>query len=186
VLVGAAVGGFALLYLADPEFVQRQQTITDPTDSSATSRVEIWAGAARMVADYPLGVGGRGFHILSPQYVPQLQEQGDDGRSAHNMYIQIAADWGVQGLVLFLAFIGYVFTLLHRVRRERTVPDRPYFVSLGLELGLIATLTAAFFSVRFYGESLYWLCGLSTALYCMTSAEAKSEQTTVGGERVAA
>ena len=186
VLIGAAVGGLALLFLADPQFVRRQQTIGDPTDQSATSRLEIWAGAARMVADYPFGVGGRGFHILSPRYVPYLEEEGDDGRSAHNMYIQIAADWGIQGLALFLAFIGYVFTMLHRVRRERTVADRPYFISLGLELGLVATLTAAFFSVRFYGESLYWLCGLSTALYCMTSAEAKSEQTTLGGERVAA
>jgi O-antigen ligase len=186
VLVGATVGGLALYLLADPQFITRQQTITDPTDASATSRLSIWAGSLRMVNDYPFGAGGRGFHILSPRYVPELQEQGSDGRSAHNMYIQIAADWGVQGLILFVAFAWYVLLLLHRVRRERLTADRVYFLSLGLELGLIGTLVAAFFSVRFYGESIYWICGLSTALYCMTSAEKEAERVDAGTSRAAA
>jgi hypothetical protein len=92
------------------------------------------------------------------------------------MYIQVAAEWGIQGLILFLAFVGSVLSLLHRVRRGRLANDRVYFLSLGLELGLIGTLTAAFFSVRLYGESIYWICGLSTALYCMTSAQAASQR----------
>jgi hypothetical protein len=49
-------------------------------------------------------------------------------------------------------------------------------VSFGLQLGLIATLTAAFFTVRFFGESIYWLCGLTTALYQMTGAASAADK----------
>jgi hypothetical protein len=95
-------------------------------------------------------------------------------------------DWGLQGLALFLALIGYTFVLLHRVRKERANPDWIYYVSLGLQLGLVATLTAAFFSVRFFGESIYWLCGLSTALYRMTGAATTVSDKPADSERTAA
>jgi hypothetical protein len=173
IVVGGLLGAAALFFLADPEYIARQQTIVSHEDNSAQTRLHLWAGATAMIVDYPLGAGGRGFQALSPKYIPYLEDSGDDeGRSSHNTYIQVAVDWGVQGLVLFLALIGYTFVLLHRVRRERITPDWIYFVSLGLQLGLIGTLTAAFFSVRFYGESVYWFCGLSTALYRMTGPSA--------------
>ena len=175
VVLGGAVAFVALFLLADPQFIERQQSIADASDNSAVSRMALWRGGLRLVADHPLGVGGRGFHILSPYYVPWLQETGGEGRSAHNMYIQLAADWGIQGLALFLALMGYTFVILHSIRRERTTADKYYFISLGIQLGLIGTLAAAFFSTRFYGESIYWLCGLTTALYSMTSEAEKRE-----------
>ena len=175
IAIGAVASAAALILVADPEFIARQQTIVSAEDNSAQSRLSLWAGAAPMIRDYPFGAGGRGFHFLSPKYIPYLQVAGDDGRSSHNTYIQVAVDWGLQGLALFLALIGYTFVVLHRVRKERSEPDWIYFVSLGLQLGLIGTLTAAFFSVRFYGESIYWFCGLSTALYQMTGVPASAK-----------
>jgi hypothetical protein len=172
-VIGTVIGVAALYLVADPQYLARQQTIVSAEDGSAQNRLSIWAGSGAMIWDYPFGAGGKGFHVLSPKYVPSLVESGDeDGRSSHNTYIQVAADWGVHGLALFLALIVYTFVLLHRVRRERVNADWIYFASLGLQLGLIGTLTAAFFTVRFYGESIYWLCGLSTALYQMTGVAA--------------
>jgi hypothetical protein len=173
IVIGAIAAVIGLYAVADPEYIARQQTIADPQDNSAQTRLYLWKGSTGMILDYPFGAGGRGFHFLSPRYIPQLVEaDGDEGRSSHNTYIQVAVDWGLQGLVLFLALIGYTFVVLHRVRKERVETDWIYFVSLGIQLGLIGTLTAAFFSVRFYGESVYWLCGLSTALYQMTAPDA--------------
>lgn len=177
VFFGAAVAGLALYLLADEQFINRQQTTVGPRDNSAQSRVDIWNAGLRVIADYPFGTGGRGFHLLSPRYLSEIQENDAEGRSAHNTVIQVTVEWGIQGLILFVLLLGYTFVLLHRVRRERTSPDRVYFTGLGLQLGLIATLAAAFFSNRFFGESIYWLCGLSTALYCMTSKDAESERT---------
>jgi len=168
VMLAGAAAAVAVLLLADQQFISRQETISSPEDRSAQTRLDLWRGALRLVADYPLGAGGRGFHILSPRYVPQLEESNDgEGRSSHNTYIQISAEWGVQGLALFVAMVGYTFYLLQRVRRERMANDTVYFSSLGIQLGLIGTLVSAFFSNRFYGESIYWMCGLATALYAM-------------------
>lgn len=186
-VVGAVIGVVGLYFLADPEYIERQQTIVSAEDGAAQTRLSLWAGAAPMIRDYPFGAGGRGFHVLSPRYIPELQDgDTDEGRSSHNTYIQVAADWGIQGLILFLALIGYTFVVLHRVRKERVQPDWIYFVSLGLQLGLIGTLTAAFFTVRFFGESIYWLCGMSTALYQMTGAAAEAEDTSADRVQAAA
>jgi O-antigen ligase len=187
IFLGAAAAVVAMVLVADPEFIMRQQTIFAADDSSAQTRLNLWAATTPMIWDYPFGAGGRGFHFLSPRYVSYLQEaDSDEGRSSHNTYIQVAVDWGLQGLALFLALIGYTFVLLHRVRKERANPDWIYYVSLGLQLGLVATLTAAFFSVRFFGESIYWLCGLSTALYRMTGAATTVSDKRADSERTAA
>ena len=186
VLLGFA-GLFALWVIADPQFIARQQSTVSADDHSAASRLELWGGALQLIKDYPLGTGARGFHRLSPQYVPTIQVDKDDGegRSAHNTYLQIAAEFGLQGLALFVAFICYTFKLLQCVRRERASVDWPYYASLGLQLGLIGTLTAAFFSNRFFGESTYWICGLSLALYRMTSpAEAAATTDTPANGRL--
>jgi len=172
VLLSAAAGGLVLFLLADTQFITRQQTTVAPEDASATNRFELWKGSLGMIADYPFGAGGRGYHFLSPKYVPYLSDRGDDeGRSSHNTYIQVTAEWGIQGLLLFSALIGYTFMMLHRVRSERKTADRVYFTSLAIQLGLIATLVSAFFSNRLYGESIYWLCGMATALYSMRDEE---------------
>ena len=173
IVVGGLAAGLMLLVLADERFVERQQSTGSATDNSAQARLDLWRGSLGLIADYPFGAGGRGFHVLSPRYIPELIESNDgEGRSSHNTYIQVASEWGLQGLALFAAFIGYTFVLLHRVRRERTEIDWPYLVSLGLQLGLIGTLVAGTFSNRFFGESIYWVCALATALYSMTAPSA--------------
>ena len=78
--------------------------------------------------------------------------------------IQTAAEWGVQGLILFVGFLVVTFWSLHRVRKESSGPDWFYYRSLAIELGLIGTLVAGVFSVRFYGESIYWFAALSVVL----------------------
>ena len=175
VLVSVAAG--VIVYaLADPVFIARQQTTTTATDASAQDRRKLWAGTMEMIADYPLGAGGRGFHILSPRYAPEAVAQDSGGRSSHNSYLQLAAEWGLPGLVFWLLFLGSAFRCLHRVRRRSTEPDWFYYRSLALELGLVGTLVAAFFSVRFYGESIYWM---AAAAYALEVIDVKTRDTSV-------
>lgn len=166
-LVGAAViGGFVLLMLADPEFIRRQQTTANPEDNSAQSRLVTWVAGFKMVKDHPLGAGGRAFHILSPGYIPDIvAAHGDEERSAHNSYVQLATEWGVQGTLLWLGFMGATFLMLRRVK-ARAGGDA-WFANraLVLQTALIGTLTAAVFSNRLYGESIYWMCALTFTLH---------------------
>ena len=168
-LAGAvAAGAVAVLLLADPEYISRQQTTTDPNDNSAQSRLVMWRGGYEMVKDYPLGGGGRAFHILSPRYIPSILEKDDrEERSPHNTYIQLATDWGVQGMVLWLLFMAATAATLRRIRVRAAGTGWFYHRALALQLALVGTLTAAFFSSRLYGESIYWMCSLAYALHRM-------------------
>ena len=70
VFVGVVVAGLAVFLLADPQFIARQQTTLDAQDGSAQGRLGLWRGSLDMIADYPVGAGGRGYHFLSPRVRP--------------------------------------------------------------------------------------------------------------------
>src|SRR5688572_1826381 len=68
----------AFLLLADDQFITRQQTTSQyETDGSARNRLASWEGGLALVSDRPLGSGGRGFHTLSPIYIPDIVEAYD-------------------------------------------------------------------------------------------------------------
>ena len=174
-LIAAAIlGGMTVLYLADAEFVERQQTTTNAQDSSALSRYVIWRAGLEVLKDHPFGGGGRTFHLLSPQYLPrEMMEKYDQGteRSPHNTFIQLATDWGVQGFLLFSIFLLFTFRMLHRIRKRAAGDSWYIYRSLAIQSALIGSLTAGFFSSRLYGESTYWMCALAFALYRIQSTE---------------
>jgi hypothetical protein len=163
-LIGVAVlGAAAVLYLADPEFIERQQTTTDPQDQSALSRYVLWSAGWEMVRDYPLGGGGRTFHHLSSRYLP------DD--MLENSFVQLATDWGVHGFALYAVFFAMTIRLLHRIRRRADGNVWYIYRSITIECALIGTMVGGMFSSRLYGESIYWMCALAFALHRIQSTE---------------
>jgi O-antigen ligase len=171
-LGAAALSGLAVLYLADPQFIERQQTTMDAEDGSAQSRWVMWNAGIEMVKDYPWGGGGRTFHQLSLRYIPDIAEKSStQERSAHNTYIQLATDWGLQGTVIYFIFMFVTVRTLHDIRK-RTPNDPWYFYrSLTVQVALVGTMGAAFFSNRLLGESIYWMCALAYALHRIQSTE---------------
>lgn len=172
----AAAAMLGVYALADHRFVQRQQTTVEAQDGSAQGRLEAWQAGLRFIADYPLGAGGRGFHILSPTYIPQIVEDHDgEERSVHNTYLQLAAEWGIPGFVAWSGFIFSSFVLMERSRRRAVGEPWFFYRFLAIELGLFGMLIAGIFTNRLYGESVYWMCALGYALQRMhvtaTSAE---------------
>ncbi len=166
-MVGAAVGVACLfLWLADPEFIQRQQTTLNyEQESTAQIRLSNWDSALRMARDYPFGAGGNGYNELSPIYAPGITSHRSTGKiSPHNTWILLLAEWGIPGLLVFLLFIGSTFRLLHRIRKDNK-DGLLYYRSLAIQIGLIGTLAAATFSDRLYGESIYWLCAMGVIDY---------------------
>jgi O-antigen ligase len=168
----ALLGAVMVLFLADPEFIERQQTTANPTDNSAQSRKAMFAAGIEMIKDYPLGGGGRTFHVLGPRYIPEITADAKTGeRSPHNTLIQLATDWGIHGAVLYFVFMFMTFRLLHRVRKRLRGESWYYYRSLTIETALIGTLVASLFSSRLYGESIYWMCALAYSLHRLQSTE---------------
>ena len=170
-VVGAGIALVATFFLlADDTFIRRQQSTANyEEDGSAQQRLETWRGAARLVEDRPLGAGGRGFHLLSPRYIPEIVAlHGGDPRAPHNTWIMVVTEWGIVGLLFFVALNGSTLMMLERLKRRTKLlgQDAMYFYwrALALQLAIIAGLSAGFFSDRLYGESGYWMIGLAYAL----------------------
>lgn len=167
-IAAAIAAGSLIIALADPQFISRQQTTASASedDSSAQSRISTWKASMKFFADHPLGTGGRGFHVLSPLYIPEIVDRHrGEGRSAHNTYIQVTAEWGLQGLFFYLGFVTSSLLMLRRIRARGTTASPWFYRALAIEAALIGMMVSAVFGDRFYTESVYWLCALSFAAY---------------------
>ncbi len=87
--------------------------ITTLSSSSSSGRNDIWTVAWRMVEAHPLnGIGVGNFttssvhYLLHPGAIPSSRFIVDTPEVAHNVYLQILAEMGVVGLVLFLCLLG--------------------------------------------------------------------------------
>ena len=131
-------------------------------DASTESRLVIWAGAMRMLADHPLGVGLNHFHRLLHQYVPQVPVA-----DAHNFYVFFTTETGPLG---FLVLVLFLLSLLRLAREvEKTANGE---VSSILGQGLTASTVAIILS-NLYGSRLlngdmmlsYWVFAAICARY---------------------
>ncbi|MGQ0734883.1 MAG: O-antigen ligase family protein [Acidobacteriota bacterium] len=173
-LVGAAIGAISVfLFLADPQFIARQQSTANyQEDGSAQQRLETWRAGVRLAIERPLGSGGRGFHILSPVYIPDIVQAHEERlqrgttRAPHNTYVMVAAEWGILGLICLLGAYGAAFAMLSHVKNRELASADGFFYwrALAIQLALIAFLVAACFSDRLYAEAGYWMVGLAYAL----------------------
>ena len=172
-------GVFLLSFLANDRFIERQQTTVQAQDGSSQGRLEAWAAGLRFMRDHPLGTGGRGFHILSAEYIPDIVADHDgEERSVHDTYLQLSAEWGVQGLITWAGFIVTTLLMLRRNRKDTANDEDPWFFYrfFATELALIGTLIAGVFTSRLYGESLYWMCSLAFVLRRMHETAVSEEQ----------
>jgi len=168
IMVGMTIGAVLFYSLMDPQFIERQSTIKNyEEDDSATSRLELWKGAIRLIQDYPLGTGGGGFAELSPVYAADVVEAYGKNRTAHNTYLLAAAEWGIAGFMFFAGFLVSTICELHRLRNisPTTANEiRMYRESYAIELGLIAVMVAGLFTNRVYAEAIYWLSAFTAIL----------------------
>jgi len=155
--------------LGNEQFWQRQKTIDSyQQEGSAMSRIYLWRGAIKMWADYPLGVGGDGYQILAPDYVPELVEVMEEKgvKTVHNTFLLALVEWGFIGFILFNGFLIHVFLILGRIRKERAKsPGYRYYVdAMAIQMGLIGILTAGSFHNRLYAEVVYWFGAFAVSL----------------------
>lgn len=128
---------------------------------SAASRLDIWEGAMRMIAEHPLGVGFAQFQQMIPQYAPTRVYAMD----AHNYYILTWAEFGFVGLAILLALLGCMLVNAWLLAKRAT---DPFLRALGL--GMCASLIAALF-VNFFGTRLMDI-QVSTYLWVLSAVAA--------------
>ena len=162
---------------ASDRYWQQIQTIFNPQqDYNLTSdegRIKVWKrGLAYMIDSPVLGVGGQNFAVAEGTISPlaRLQERGRGVRwgAAHNTFIQVGAELGVPGLLLFMGVIATAFGSLRRVTRlaGRSGPAAGDLSRLAqaLTAALIGFVTGSVFLSLAYHDILYTLLAFTLAL----------------------
>ena len=86
--------------------MERLLSIFNPTDTSSTLRIALWESTVAMILDKPLlGIGWGSYWLVYPDYDFFLNNPAATIVHAHNMYLHIAAEIGIPGLMVFLAII---------------------------------------------------------------------------------
>ena len=166
---------------ASDQYWEQMSTIASETDynhTSETGRLPIWSrGIGYMLSNPFLGVGPDNFGAAEGR-LSQFAERQQYGigvrwNAAHNSFVQIGAELGVPGLVLFVAFIASAFGALGRAgRREAALASSgrgPVPLTPALTASLIGFCVGAFFLSLAYTEMLYTLVAIAVGLQKVTS-----------------
>lgn len=149
----------AMIYGHDA-VLDRIMSILNPTDTSSTLRLALWESTFAMIMDKPLlGIGWGAYWMVYPAYDFFLNNADIKIFHAHNMYLNIAAEIGVPGLLVFLSVMyGHARLALSMISEK--VEDW----SLGLMLGVFAAIVGmiingftdyVMFNIQL--SMLYWL-----------------------------
>jgi hypothetical protein len=167
-LMAGGVAALALAIVAGPKFIERQASTFKPEDHSALSRLDFWAAALELMQDRPLGAGGMGFDLLSPQYLPEEVVRKDYRLiTAHNTYLLCGSEWGWAGMFVFCMFLFATFRQLRDLmtRKAKTEVQRRIQVdALACAAALVGVCVAGMFGNRLYGEAMYWLAAMSAGM----------------------
>ncbi len=129
---GLVLAVVALLFVAMPQYWNRIATSgsaagfltgeagrTAEMDGAMAGRVTEMLAAGYVFADHPvIGVGPGMFRKYSQRYGNRLGiRRLEEGRRAHSLYLELAAETGALGLLAFLGAVGVTLLGLDRVRR---------------------------------------------------------------------
>lgn len=173
---GFAVGGVCIatacfLAVAPDDFWERMGTIVGPKDKnpwvlnevepSKHERQVLWALAIDVFHDHPvMGIGPRQYNFVSAEQTEFTDPYNNQrGLQTHNTWLQLAAEYGLVGIVVWgggfvLALVCYILAR----RKLRGFPEVDWFAAilLGLEAGTIGNaITATFNSFQWY-DYQYW------------------------------
>lgn len=143
---------------------ERLLSIVNPVDTSCTLRLALWESTWAMIVEHPwLGIGWGAYWLVYPAYDFFIGDGGTKIVHAHNMYLNIAAETGLPGLLLFMTVMVGHFVYALRLRR-RLPPGWRRGMTLGLAGALLSLAVSGLgdyimFNIQI--AMLFWLlCAL--------------------------
>jgi len=130
-------------------------------EQSADTHVALMRGGVRMMLAHPLlGVGLDNFKFNIADFVTPEEAKGMDQlrRIAHNSYVEIGAEEGLPGLLLFVGMQFACILSLEQVaqRSKRLGSTTLAKVALGLQAGILGSSISIFFVSGEY-QKMLWL-----------------------------
>ena len=171
-------GGFIILLLimviAPAGFGERMSSILKPNEdynmSEEGGRITIWRrGIQLMMANPLLGVGPSVYAVAEGALHTDIST-GLSGKwsAAHNSFIQVGAEFGIPGLVLFIMILVKSIRSLRKLRRELPEDAEMRWLVNALEVGFYGYIVSGFFLSQAYSAAFFLLVGLTVAVINMT------------------
>ncbi len=165
IISGIAALPFAVR-LMPAAVVQRASSIGSLADSSNAYRVLVWQGTLRMIKDFwisGIGLGHEAFQVAFLEYTFNNSRV----EHAHNTLLEIAAESGITGLLVFLWILA-VF-VISIIKFSNNTKNRLYsFLSIGLLCSVVSLLAHGIAEHIFYEPKLtitFWIvAGLAMAV----------------------
>jgi len=142
-------------------------------DSSFEKRRLVTRVAWEIFVERPLwGVGAGNYTVHYDRHADRVgsaaREYDDPGEMhfPHNLYLEIGAETGVPGLIVFFAAVAVAFSYLRRARRRALARGDPVAAALarGVALGLLGYLVSSLFLHGHFQRYLWLLLALAAAL----------------------
>jgi len=141
-----ALGGVAVgTALAGPTRVVQivASLAASPVVGGWLGRLELWSRALDAIADFPLtGIGLGTFQQVVPLRYPYVVLAGSETAisHAHNLFLQVAVDLGLLGLVAFIALLGVSLAVTVQAVRRYAARRRGDLAlqAVGLGAGVVA------------------------------------------------
>jgi O-antigen ligase len=178
-LLATALVAIVVIGAASDRYWTQMGTIMADNDynhTEETGRMKIWQRGIGYMLQFPVfGVGPNNFNAaegtLSPFASRQQSGRGVKWNAAHNSYVQVGAELGIPGLLMFVGMIASAFVALRRSGR-RLGRERDHAAARELTQAVTAALIgfavgAVFLSLA-YSEILYTLLALAVALQKVT------------------
>ncbi len=168
----------AVAYFAFFASLPAKERVLDVSGEGGSGRLSLWTVGLRMIEAHPLnGVGTGQFPLASVHYLlrPGLIESGKliltTPKVAHNTYLNIVAEMGIVGGVLFISILLFsVGCALLAVKRVREAGDEKTEMLLrGFVVGLAGYMVTLLFLSEMYSKLLWIVIALGPAMLAVAT-----------------
>ena len=186
VAVGVAAASVVLMLTASPATKERFMSILHPTEdynyTYREGRIQVWRrGIGYMMHRPLLGVGVEGFGVAEGVLSGKKNEgSGIKYSAAHNMFVQIGAELGVIGLLVFIRMLWAAAAgcrRIMRLARRLQMPEEAHMAEAALG-AFVAWLVGGFFLSVAYAPITFFIIAVCIAVRLGSPLPAMAERRT--------
>lgn len=170
--LGIVVGGLGWLGLPAE---QRARFTEMGDDQTSQTRLLLWEDAIEVTNRHP--VLGIGYEAWMPYYIYSYGSIRSRPQVVHNIFLQASSELGYTGFFVLLMMIFWTFRMNSRTRRRmKRLPDGDYlyYMSLGLDAGLVGFMVAGFFVTVLYYPFFWVNYAMTAALFLVARDKARA------------
>jgi O-antigen ligase len=131
--LGLLAAGIAALGIGLPQFLDILST--SGSINGIGGRIEIWSRAICMIQDFPFtGIGLGSFGSVADTLYPFFSISPGSIPHAHNLFLQLAVDLGIPGLIAWLATWGTMVIIAWQIYRRGKALGDGWIAGLGAGL----------------------------------------------------